>query len=198
MNKKVAVIALVLAVLTPLLAFARHAPVRDPNDTRGRLDIKRAEMVTARTAKWKLTTWSPWTPKQLWDRGFILIYVDTFGSRRADYYALVRSNGRRMVGSLYRDRARKKDVWVRSLRTRHPRGKIVIVAIPLQKLRRRDSKLFSWHTLTMISGRHCRRFCFDRAPDDGSVTEPGPAPSPTLPPPTPTLPPPSPTPTTTP
>ena len=186
MIKKLTIAALAGVLLMPLLASARHAVVRDPNDARGLLDIRRAEMAKSKPPKWKVKTRQRWTVAEMWDHGFVLVYVDTFGDGRADYYALVRSNGLRMVGSLYRDRETKKDFKVRSLSAGHPTRRLVNVKIPLHKLRRRGSRLYRWYTLTMFSGGRCKRFCFDRAPNNGQVMEPGPGPTPTLPPPTPT------------
>jgi len=186
MTKKLALAVLGAAILMPLLASARHAVVPDPDDTRGLLDIKRAEMLPG-SPQWRVKTWLRWNEAELWDRGYALVYIDTFASDRSDYYALVRSNGRRLVASLYRDRQQKRDFRIRSIRARHPRGNILTVAVPMEKLRRRDSRIFRWYTLTMLSGRRCKTFCFDRAPDTGAIAEPGPGPTPTLPTPAPTV-----------
>ena len=196
MIKKVGALALVAAALFPLLASARHADVRDPNDSRGVLDVKSVQMLQGKP-KWKVTTWARWKTTEIWDRGFAFVYLDTFGSGRADYYALVSSDGKGLRGALYRDRATGRDRRMRTVRTRHPRKNALNVVIPIRKLRRRDTGIFRWYALTMISGDRCKRFCFDRAPDTGSISEPGPAPTPTIPPPTPTIPPPTPTPTPT-
>ena len=187
-------LALAVALVTSLLASARHLDVRDANDTRGVLDIKRAAMAEGKAAKWRIRTWRSWKIAELWDAGFFLVYLDTFGGSRADYYALASSNGRRMIGALYRDRERKRDVRVRSLRTGHPAGRLLNITVPMGQLRRRDSSIFRWHTLTMFSNKRCKRFCLDRAPNRGWISEPGPAPSPTLPTPTPTVPTPTPSP----
>lgn len=187
MIKKVAAVALGAAVLLPLLAWARHADVVDPNDTRGLLDVRRVEVVRGSPPKWKVTTWSGWKPIEIWDRGFSFVYVDTFGTNRADYYVLVRSDGSGLRAVLYRDRARGKDRKIRAVRVRHPSARTQNVTIPVARLRRRDTRIYRWYVLTMISGDRCKQFCFDRAPDSGSVAEPGPAPTPTLPTPSPTV-----------
>ncbi len=189
MKKKLALALVAIAALTPLLATARHVTVRDPNDARGLLDLRRAEMVRGSPPKWRLNTYNRWSAAEMWDRGFALVYVDTFGGARADYYALVRSNGGRLVGSLYRDRENKRDARLRSVRAGHPSGSVINVSIPMSKLRRRDSRVYRWYTLTMFSGKRCKRFCFDRAPDNGTIAEPAPDPAPTTPtlPPTPTI-----------
>lgn len=198
MIKKLLVVALAVALVVPLIASARHSVVVDPNDTRGVLDIKRVKMVPKGRPKWKVTTFGRWNAEQIWDRGFSFVFVDTFGNRRSDYYVIVRSNGNRLKGALYRDKARGRDRRMRWVRVRHPKPRVVNIFIPFSKLRRRDSGIFRWYAQTMLSGKHCRQFCIDRAPNDGTITEPGPRPTPSVSTPAPTLPPPTPAPTGTP
>ena len=195
MIKKLGIGALGAALLFPLLASARHVAVVDPNDTRGVLDIRRVSIVDTAPAKWKITTFGRWNAVEIWDRGFSLVFVDTFGKPRADYYVIVNSEGDRLRGSLYRDRATGRDRRIRTVRVRHPRARVVNIVIPFSKLRRRDSGVFRWYAQTMLSGERCAQLCIDRAPNSGSISEPGTAPVPT---PTPTItitPTPTPTPT---
>ena len=185
--KKLALVALAAAALSPLVATARHTAVHDPNDTKGTFDVQRAEMARGQTNKWKIKTFAGWSTVEVWDRGFVLIYLDTFGTRRADYYALVRSNGREMVGTLYRDRSNKNDYRIRGLGVSHKRRDVVKVTLGFQGLRRRASRVYRWYSETLWSGDKCRRICFDRAPNNGSVVEPAPDVTPTVPTPTPTV-----------
>ena len=185
MIKKLGAVALGAALLFPLLAAARHVAVVDANDTRGLLDIRRVSIVSTSPAKWKITTYGGWNAVEIWDRGFSFVFVDTFGKPRADYYVIVKSDGYGLKGALYRDMARGKDRRIRSVRVRHPNGKVVNIVIPFSKLRRRDSGVFRWYAQTMLSGERCPQFCFDRAPNDGSISEPGrpdvvPTPTPTV------------------
>ena len=185
--KKLALVALAAAALLPLVATARHTDVRDADDTSGVFDISRAEMARGRTNKWKITTFQKWSTVEVWDRGFFLVYIDTFGTDRPDYYALVRSNGREMLGTLYRDREQKNDYKVRDLSVRHRKQDVIRVEISFRGLTRRASRLYRWYAESLWSGSECRRFCFDRAPDRGTVVEPGANPTPTLPTPSPTV-----------
>lgn len=195
MIKRLSVVALGAALVLPLLASARHVRISDPDDTRGVLDIRSVLIVDTAPAKWKITTFGRWNAAQIWDSGFSFVFVDTFGTPRADYYVIVSSEGDRLRGVLYRDRAKGRDRRLRAVRVRHPKRRVVNIVIPFSKLRRRDSAVFRWYAQTMLSSSRCPQFCFDRAPDDGSVVEPGPRPTPTVPPPTPTL---TPTPTPSP
>ncbi len=184
--KKAALLVLAVAALSPLVAGARHVDVTDGNDTKGRFDIRRVEMGSGPPYKWRTKMWNRWTLKQAWDAGFVLLYLDTFGGERADYYALIRSTGRKVRAVLYRDRERKDDYPVRRLSASRPSRKGVSVTVPFGDLRRRRSRIFGWRVQTLWTGNKCRRVCFDRAPNRVDVTEPGPQSTPTIPPPVPT------------
>ena len=82
-----------LAVALPLLASARHLDVQDPNDTRGLLDVRRVQVVGTDRPRFTVLTFGRWTTADIYDRGFLLVYLDTFGDERFDYYALLRSVG---------------------------------------------------------------------------------------------------------
>src|SRR5712691_1955223 len=101
----------VAALLMVLPAFAHHTDLDDPNDTRGLLDIRRVELAhRADPPQWTVVTGPSWTIRRIWDQGFVIVYVDTQGGERPEYYALLRSDGTRMGGRLYRDRATGRDV----------------------------------------------------------------------------------------
>ena len=192
--RKLGLLALAAALAAPLLASARHADVRDRDDTRGRLDIRRVEVTgTVTLPWWKVTTYGSWGAKQIWDRGFVVVYLDTFGTERPDYYVLVRSTGSRMVGILFRDRASKPDRKVTGVRVNRRNRRTVSASAPLRRMRRRSSGVYNWYVQSLFNSRDCARICFDRAPERGSVAEPGTAVSPTPSLPT-TLPTPTPTP----
>jgi hypothetical protein len=169
-------------VAAPLLATARTAPLRDANDTRGPLDVRRVMKSGRAKPTWRIETGPRWTARRLRDRGYVMLFLDIFGKRRPDHYALLRSDGRRMKGALYRDRAGKRDRRTSSLdvwrRDRHS----VSMRVPLRKLsvgKRRDH--YNWSVQTLMTSPRCRRTCFDRAPNNGAVEEalgPTPTPSP--------------------
>ncbi len=171
------------AVVVPLVASARHANVVDPNDTRGALDVSLVEVEGNEKPRWKIVTFDRWTAKQVWDKGFALVYFDTFGAERFDYYALVRSVGDGLKGTLYRDRSAKSDYAVAKLEVWRPNRRTVMVKVPLTKLNIGPDRLsYRWYVQTLMTNTNCRRVCFDRAPDEGAVEEPTaePAPSPSL------------------
>jgi hypothetical protein len=173
-------IAVVLS-WTSLFAEAGHVPVMDPRDSDGRLDVRRTDVLGTDRPRWKIATYGSWSARGIWDKGFVLVRLDTFGDDRFDFYALVRSTGRAMRGDLYRDRRRKKDVWVSRVYVWRKNRTSVSVRIPVARLATGTDRVhYAWVVQTLFTGPGCRRTCFDLAPDNGAVFEPLPgAPSPT-------------------
>ena len=176
-----------LAVALPLLAVASHVEVRDPNDTRGILDVRRVDVSGTERPTWQVITFSDWTVARLWDKGYLLVRLDTFGSARYDYYALVRSNGRGLKGTLVRDRQGKPDFNMSKLTAWHPTRTSIKVRIPLSRMRVGERRLeYFWQIQTLFSNKSCTRICIDDAPNDGGVAEPipgrtpDPIPNPTI------------------
>jgi hypothetical protein len=193
MKSRVVVAIVIASVLVPVLVWAHHVDPRDPNDTRGPLDVRRIDVVRRRTPRFEVITWRGWTARQIWDHGFGLVRLDTFGSSRFDYYALVRSTGTRLRGDLFRDRARRPDRRLFTLRTSKASRRKFRVRIPLRRLRMpRSRAVYRWEVQTLFVGSRCRRTCFDFVPNQGSVRERNPFASTTT-----TIPPPPPSTTIT-
>jgi hypothetical protein len=172
MKARVVVAIVIVSMLVPVLVLAHHDDRRDPNDTRGPLDVKRIDVVRRRTPRFEIITWRGWTARQIWDHGFGLVRLDTFGSSRFDYYALVRSTGTRLRGDLFRDRARGPDRRLFGLRTSKAARRKFRVRIPLGRLRMpRSRAVYRWEVQTLFVGSRCRRTCFDFVPNQGSVRE---------------------------
>jgi hypothetical protein len=176
-------------LLAQTLAVARHVAVRDPNDNGGRLDIRIVRVSGRASApRWKTSTFKGWTVKQIWDSGWFVVNLDTYGDGRIDYQALIGSNGRRLTGRLIRDRRGRRDRVVRRIPASHPNRRSAAFSVGLNNLRRRESGVYTWFAQTLFNSRRCRSLCIDRAPQGGRVTEPrppDPTPTPTLPTPTP-------------
>ncbi|HYZ47062.1 MAG TPA: hypothetical protein VE712_05295 [Actinomycetota bacterium] len=168
-----AVVVASLVVLSPA-AHARLA-LRDPNDTRGPLDVREVHHVGDRRPIWRIRTGPRWTARRLFDRGYLLVHLDTFGSRRGDYYALVLSNGRRMRGILFRDRLRpRRDRKLSSLGVWRRDRNSVSVRIPMRKVFvPKNSESYGWFVRTLWIKRRCpKSTCIDRAPFEGAVQQP--------------------------
>jgi hypothetical protein len=179
------VLALVVAaaaVVMPLLARANHVDVADGNDVRGLLDIKRVEMVGVRKPSFKVNTYGWWTTREVFERGFVLVFFDVRGTERSDYYALARSTGSRVVGTLHRDRPYKPDYRVSWLNAWRVGNRSISIKVPLRKMNFGSARVvYRWYAETLFTGNRCRRVCFDFAPNNETVTEPRPGatPSPT-------------------
>lgn len=204
LTRSVAVIVATAAVgaLLPLAllprAGASHSRVVDPNDSRSALDVSRARMKGRSEPRWIVSTYETWGVAAMRDKGFLLVEYDTFGTSHFDYYALVRSNGDRLVGSLWRNHQRRPDRRLRTLRVSRPTLASMRVRVPLRALNFGDRVVYLWRITTLFTGARCRRVCIDHAPNSGGQSEPvpgaipaSPTPSFTLVPTTPPIPEPS-------
>jgi hypothetical protein len=164
-------------------ASANHLPTNDPDDTRGPFDARRVEVLGQTQPRWKVITWPRWTTAAVWDTGYAMIFIDTFGTPRPDFYILVGSAGNGMYAHLYRDRQNKSDLYrgeIERVGRSDKRSFFVRVKLARLNLGARRT-LFRWRVETLFTGDECRRVCFDQIPDQGTVIEPLPieTPSPT-------------------
>ena len=174
--KKVLAMAMVIPALLTLASpvSATHSNVRDDNDVSGRLDIRRVDMLQGLPREWVLKTHKGFTAKRVFDKGYLLVYFDTFGDERFDYYVLLRPTRAKFKGELYKDaRNGNNDVLLGQTDLRKPNRRTVTTTVPFRKMRTPDGRLtYRWHARTIYTGPKCKRVCIDRAPEDRSVTEP--------------------------
>ncbi len=142
--------------------------------------------------EWRIVTFGTWTVHEMWDQGILVVQLDTKGDAAIDQLAIVRSDGRDLVATLYAVRSDGTEKVIDELPADKDGTRAATVAVALRKLTiglNRTS--YFWSVLTSYTGTACPRTCFDRVPDDGMVEQllPGVTPSPT---PSPTV---SPTPT---
>lgn len=157
-----------------ITAQAQHLDVSDRRDTRDALDISDVQVDRVSNPRFWVKTWGRWTVKDIFDRGYVLVFFDTFGSSRFDYYALVRSRGNRLEASLWRDFRRSNDRQRARLLVRRRNRRSVNVIVPLRKMYVGRRVHYGWRVQTLMTSRTCRRVCFDLAPDEGAVMEPVP------------------------
>ena len=169
-------LAVVLAVAAVTLcvppSLAEHVRVRDRNDVDGRLDLRAVEMRNGQPRRWILKTHKAFSARRIFDRGYLLVYFDTYGTKRFDYYVLLRPERSKIVGELFKDRKEANDEKLTSTKVRKPGKRAVVTTVPFRFMRQPDTATtYRWHARTIYSGRTCRRVCIDRAPDTRSIEE---------------------------
>jgi hypothetical protein len=172
--KKLFACALVMVALASGIADASHQDINDPNDTDGKLDIKKvASFGTQRPAR-KITTFSSWTTREMRDSGYFTVWYDTRFNSRFDYFVLARSIGRKMEGTLWRDFASRPDRVVGDAQVWRTDDRSVTIRISLDQMVLGDKRQsYRWAVESIRNGGSaCGNVCFDRAPDSGVVVEP--------------------------
>jgi hypothetical protein len=166
-----AMIAVVLAAAV-LPASATHEPLSDPNDTEGRFDVSLVEhRHKARPRVWLIAMGPKWTIRNSWDAGYAIVNLDTTGTPQQDYYALVRSNGKRLLAQVFRDRRRGRDRVIAKPRSWKD-GRTIGLEVPWSKLNVGDARdSYRWSVQTLWIGGSCPRTCFDLAPNGGDWVE---------------------------
>ena len=175
MKKRILTIVLAASIMaTGHIASAAHQDVPDPNDTPARFDISEVNVTGLRFPVYTIRTFSRWRIPDVFDLGFFVIYFDTIGTKRFDYYTLVRSNGMRLTATLWRDRVRRDDVKISNARVRHPTRKIVRVRALIGKMRFGESRVqYRWQVRSLFISGKCRaKLCIDVAPNGPPVAEP--------------------------
>jgi hypothetical protein len=175
----------VTVVALALPALAHHTDQVDADDTDGKLDLEQVAFDHEGAPTWRMVTFPTWTVRSIWDRGTFIVRLDTKGDATADFIAVVRSDGRRLVAALYRLRRDGREVEQTVLRTDKDGSKAVSLTIPLREVSigpKRTS--YFWSVLSSFTGGNCTRTCLDAVPDVGMIEQPlpGVTPSPTPPP----------------
>ena len=161
-----------LMLLAPA-SLAEHSEVRDRDDVDGRLDLRAVEMRNGPPRRWILETYGAFSANSIFDRGYLLVYLDTYGTDRFDYYVLLRPKRSKVVGVLFKDRKEASDQKLSRTKVHKPSKRSIITTVPFREMRRPDAALtYRWHARTIYTGRGCRRVCIDRAPDARAVEEP--------------------------
>jgi hypothetical protein len=177
LGRRGAALAVALAVVTAvaLPVMASKLLVTDPNDTAGLLDVHEVRFhdLDGSPPSWTVITFNDWTPRSLWDRGYVLLDLDTLGTPDTDYYVLVRADRDRLRASMWRRRVDAVDIRLFPVAVSRRDGNGVEVWVPLGRLTvgvHRD--LYRWSVVTLFTGGECHRPCLDRAPDATMVEQP--------------------------
>ena len=184
----VVVIAAVLFFAFP--ALAHHTDLDDPRDTMGPLDLVRVEFGHSdKNGTWTLVSAKAWSVRRLWDHGYVVIEIDSVDGPSPDYQVVIRSNGNRMVATLFRNRTSGPGREIGPVHAWKPDARTVSARVDLDDIGIGPHRLvYRWDVVTVSDV--CDEWCIDRAPDEGLVDQPVPGvtPSPTV----------TPTPTTSP
>lgn len=175
--------AAVTVGLVAAIAGAHHSDITDPNDTRGKLDIQEVRLAhQPGPPRWAFVTFGEWGTRQIWDRGFFMVMLDTRLGDAAEYYLLVRSTGASLQGSLWRIRSVGPDSYLGLAPVRRWSSRNATVQVGLSRLTFGAKRtVYRWWTQTVFTNDVCRRTCRDRAPNGNDSVEqwrPGMSPSP--------------------
>jgi hypothetical protein len=171
MPNLIAIACLAVLVVGSMSARAAHQDLSDGDDVKGRLDIRRVGMWGPHSnSGFRITTFRSWSTRFVWDSGFFVVNVDSFGTPRFDYYVLVRSTGRRMEGLLFRDRETRRDRMIRKIRVGRPDSKSVSFRFPWNDIRFPEKRrYFRWRAQSLFTNDYCPNVCIDNAPNRGAV-----------------------------
>lgn len=162
------------AVLSGPSAGAFHTDRDDGNDTKGILDVSRVRLDHRRSPHVaRVITFRTWSPARIWDRGYLVVFLDTRYGEDPEHFVLVRSIGRRLHASLHRARANGPDPVLASVKVRRPSGRSVAVNLPFIKMLVGPSRTeYRWWVYTLLSEGVCPKVCIDRVPNRGSIEQP--------------------------
>lgn len=173
--------ALVTVGLIAAAVGAHDTDLMDPDDTHSKLDIRQVRLAHQPGPPfWTVVTFGEWRTAAMWDRGYIMVLLDTEGGVAAEYYLLIRSAGRVLEGSLWRARGFGPDSYRGSVPVRRLSRRSASVQVGLSRLTFGSSRLFyRWWVQTVYTSETCRRTCHDRAPNGEPVRQWRPGMSPT-------------------
>ncbi|HEV8682508.1 MAG TPA: hypothetical protein VGS09_07020 [Actinomycetota bacterium] len=151
---------------------------QDPNDTTGRMDVRRiGTTFGATSSSWTFFTYGQSSRKELWDRAFGVVSLDTSGDASAEYRIVirVRSDGRSMAAFLRRLSDGKQwglDAW-------RPGWRSMAVRLPMSRLSFASGRThYRWWGQTLFSHSWCKKaVCFDFTPGSaptGTLIQPVP------------------------
>jgi hypothetical protein len=186
-----AVLSFVAAIVTvgalTLIAGAHDTDFNDPNDTRGKLDVSRVRLAHQPAPPiWTIVTFQEWGIREMWDRGYLMVLIDTRMDPAPEHYLLVRSDVFALEGTLWLIRSVGPDSYLGTVPVHRNSRRSVSIQVGLRRLAFGPTRPFyRWWVKTIVTGDLCPQTCQDRAPNGGRVLNwrpgmsPTPSPSPT-------------------
>ena len=177
------VAAIATVSLMSIVAGAHDTDFDDPNDTRGLLDVRAVRLAhQPGPPRWSVITFPRWTIHQIWDRGYVMVLIDTRDGQGPDFYLLVRSVGTALQGTLWQIRSTGPDTYLGTVPVSKPGARSVTVEVGLRRLAFGPTRRFyRWSVQTVFTSATCTNTCQDRAPNPGMMLQwrPGMSPTPT-------------------
>lgn len=166
-------LAVLVVPLLSIVAGAHDTDLLDPNDTRGALDVRQVRLAhEPGPPRWTIITFEEWRTAKMWDRGYLMVLLDTEAGAPPEYYLLVRAERSELKGSLWRVRATGPDSYLGSVPTRRYSRRSASVQVGLKRLVFGPQRTFyRWWVQTVLTSDICRRTCHDRAPDVEGVLQ---------------------------
>lgn len=136
----------------------------DPKDTSGALDVKKVTTPFGGSGpRWKVTTHGKWGKKKIWDRGYVLVLLDTRGGPAADFMGMARSTGKKMAGDLF-NLTGGSETRTGKLKAARPNARTARLRIPWRKVNLGPNRTFyRWSVRTLYLDT-CSKVCLDVVP----------------------------------
>ena len=162
----------------------RHGPHRSER-RRGKLDVSTVRLAHQPAARSGRFTYQEWSIREMWDRGYLMVMLDTREGAPADHYVLVRSNLFSLEGTL------ADPLRGAGLLPRHrPRAEVHAERVDPGRAQPAawgaTRPFYRWWVQTIVTSDRCPHTCQDRAPNGGATAlnwrpgmSPSPSPSPT-------------------
>ena len=180
--------AIVTVGVMAMVAGAHDTDFTDPNDARGKLDVSKVRLAHQPAPPvWTIITFQEWGIREMWDRGYLMVMLDTQMGQPADHYALIRSNLNALEGTLWRIRSVGPDSYLGTVPVHRKSTRSVTLKVGLSRLAWGKTRAFyRWWVQTIVTSDSCPRTCQDRAPNGNAAVlnwrpgmSPTPSPSPT-------------------
>jgi hypothetical protein len=144
----------------------------DPDDATGIGDVSRVTIGFVNgQPTWTFTTFASWTIAKIEDHLYFIVHIDSRGQDDSEYYAMIRSDGARLIGELYRDAA--TDEFMGTLDTAKPGGNTARISIPFSRVDVAPERLFvRWQARTLNVSTACPDICIDFIPQSAKLMRP--------------------------
>jgi hypothetical protein len=178
------VAAAATVLVMAFVAGAHDTDLTDPDDARGKLDIRRVALEhEGQPPRWTIVTFGRWRTYEMWDRGYLEVLIDTRRSTNPEYYLLLRADRWTLNGSLWRIHAYGPDSYLGTVTVGRPSLRSVTVQVALWRLQFPETRdFYRWRVHTVVTSDGCPRTCHDHAPNGAWVLQwrPGRSPTPTF------------------